>query len=133
MLNEDLRFCPHCNNEDVNWQEPDIVIRDPGRVFEPGIYERLLELNQHIEDNPAPEQSPPRHRYNESPSSGLFIFMVLLSIFFSIAGLIAGIVYITKNSKDYQFMGMVMLVISVIFIVFGTILIFSVLTAAALM
>ena len=126
ILDEDVQFCPICNDEDPNWQdmqkEPDTVDIQ-SRVFRGEAFDKLREINQHLEENPYQEQEPvKRPVYEDKPSAGLYIAMILLSTCLSFVGLIVGIVYATNRNKHYQALGIMILIISVVFLLSGVIL-----------
>lgn len=148
MLDEEARFCPECNEEDPNWQEqeiPNIVISS--HAFEPGVFEKLRQVNQHIEAQVEAQAEAQTDEYDsdsegfpgalpippeDKPGNGLFVMMMLLSTCLSIVGLVMGIIYIMDENRHYQFMGTLMLVISGIFMVFGTIFIFTIIFISTL-
>jgi len=130
ILDEDVRFCPLCNREDPDWQEykePEYV---PHGVFRGEAFDRLRKINQHLDENP-PEparlSSP-----EEKPSDGLYVMLILMSVCLSIVGLIIGIVYASKKNKHFQSMGIVAIVVSSVFLVFGLIFIASLIIMANL-
>ena len=128
ILDEDVQFCPICNEEDPNWQEAQASqswpapTDIPARAFRGEVFDKLREINQHIEENPRPA---PAHQpvYEDKPSGGLYAAMILLAVCLSFVGLIMGIVYLTKPNKHYKHLGIVTLLISAVFMLSG--LIFS--------
>ena len=125
ILDEDLQFCPICNEEDPNWQSPPEPIDIPAKAFKGEVFDKLREINQHIEENPKPE---PVKTYfqEEKPSAGLYVAMILLSTCLSCVGLIVGIVYLFNKNKHYQTLGIVTLIISAVFFLSGIIIFFAI-------
>ena len=124
ILDTDVQFCPHCNEEDPNWQvpqdvpeyqEPDFI---PNRVFRGEAFDRLREINQHIEDNPRVEPKKPDPP-EDKPSTGLYIAMIMLATCLSFVGLIMGIIYVTNKNKNYHPLGVATLLTSIFFLIFG--------------
>ena len=123
MLDEDVQFCPHCDKEDIHWQntrdwEEDILM--PGNAFRGEVFDKLREINKHIARNPRPDPEPPV--YEEKPGPLLYFFMIMLATCFSLIGLVAGVVFAVKRNKNYQVLGIVTIVISVIFLMFNLVL-----------
>ena len=133
ILDEDVQFCPLCNEEDPNWQdsqEPEPV-DIPTRVFKGEVFDKLRDINRHIEENPKPE---PVKSYvqEEKPGAGLYVAMIMLSICLSFVGLIVGVVYLFNKNKHYQTLGIVTLIISVVFFLSGIIMFFAIMALANL-
>ena len=123
ILDDDVQFCPHCNEEDLNWQETQNWENDTlplNNPFRGEVFDRLREINKHIAKNPRPEPKQPI--YEEKPGPLLYVVMIMLATCFSLIGLILGIVYATKRNKNYQALGIVTIVISVIFLMFNLVL-----------
>ena len=147
MLEKDVQFCPHCNEEDLAWQPeyqspleqpaeqplqpPEQPLSTPSltQPFPPSVLEKLQQINQHLEDNESPDQDkvPEKVPPEERPGSGLFVLMILLSVCLSCIGFVMGIYYIMSRHKEYQFMGIVMALVSGFFMIFGTIIGFAML------
>ena len=127
ILDEDVQFCPHCNEEDHGWQPGSIVHEQQNRqrpvvntVYRGEVFDRLREINKEIAKNPRPEPKPPV--YDEKPGPILYMVFLTLASCFSIVGLILGIVYMRKRNKNYQALGIVTLVVSAVFLTFGFII-----------
>ena len=121
ILDEDVQFCPHCNSEDANWQEkPAAPDYKPPAVFRGEVFDRLREINQHIEENPNPNTYK-TNKQEEKPAASLYIIIIMMSACLSIVGLIMGIVYASKKNKNYRDLGVVAIVISSIFLLFGVV------------
>ena len=135
ILDTDVQHCPYCNLEDENWDN-ERFIQDhdfsPAPIFKGEVFDKLREINQHIEQqyesNTAEAESlqnTPGPPPEESPGIGLYILMISLASCFSIAGLIAGIIMITKKGKQYQSLGIMTIVISLIFMIIGMVFVAS--------
>ena len=133
ILDEDVQFCPLCNEEDPNWQgiQKSESIDIPAKVFKGEVFDKLREINQHIEENPKTEPAK-SYVQEEKPSAGLYIAMILLSACLSFVGVIVGIVYISNRNKHYKTLGVVTLIISTVFLLSGIIMFFSVIMLANL-
>ena len=119
ILDDDVQFCPHCNEEDVNWQkESEPIYENP--AFKGEVFDKLREINKHVARNPRPEPKQPI--YEEKPSPVLYFAMIFLATCFSIFGLIFGIVYAAKRNKNYQALGIVTIIISAVFLMFNLVL-----------
>ena len=89
-------------------------------------FERLRRINEQIKESAASQpisiiedqiEEPAEASEEipeEKPSNGLYVGMMMLSIFVGLAGLIVGIIYVTKKNKHYQTLGIIMMVISVV-------------------
>ena len=147
ILDEDVQFCPICNEEDPDWQAgqentplPQSWIQDQdptgqnntsGHAVNNEVIDRLREINKHVEENIAdpPENTQNQHEAHQTqPSVGLYTVMIMVAVCFSCVGLIMGIVFITNKNKNYQYMGYVILAVSITFMIFGVL--FSFLLAA---
>lgn len=129
ILDEDVQFCPICNEEDPDWQdiwEPEFAFTEiPAKAYRGEVFDKLREINRHIEENPKPE---PIKSYipEEKPSAGLYVAMIILSTCLSFVGLIVGIVYLFNKNKHYQTLGIVTLIISAVFFLSGIIMFFAI-------
>lgn len=144
ILEEDLQFCPICNEEDPDWQarqdftEPDLISQDfisqdlidhdvSNQAFKGEVFDRLREINKHVEERAADKQEQDdfyMYQNKDQPSVGLYAALILISICFSFIGLIVGIVFMTNKNKSYRTMGLVTLAVSVTFMVIGFLFIF---------
>ena len=121
MLDEDLRFCPDCNEEDPFWVEAD---DSPPQVsqgaFRGEVFDKLREINQHIEENPHPPPRPDAERvYEERPGTGLYAALIMLAVCLPVVGLIMGFVYFSKTNKNFQPVGIIAIVVSIVFLLVG--------------
>lgn len=122
MMDEDVQFCPHCNNEDKFWTGDQNIITDApeklktDHMFRGEVYDRLREINKHISKNPRPEPRAPY--YEEKPGAFLYIFFIMVASCFSLIGLIIGIAYIMKRNQNYKTLGVVTFTVSLMFIFF---------------
>ncbi|MCL2400449.1 MAG: hypothetical protein FWC91_11995 [Defluviitaleaceae bacterium] len=130
MLNEDVQFCPECNEEDPNWQTSAELVSfdDSGFApssysspFPPDVLEKLQQINQHLQENSTQDQPSEKMPPIERPGSTLFVMMIFLSVCLSFVGFIIGIGYVMSKHKEYQFMGIVMSIISGFFMIIGAI------------
>ena len=123
LLDEDVQFCPICNEEDPSWQEPDTANNEfvQQGAFKGEAFDKLREINQHIEENPIPD-IPKIAEAEEKPGAGAYIALISLSVCFSIGGLILGIMYATRQNKHFQALGIVTIVISLVFLLLGLML-----------
>ena len=119
ILDEDVQFCPLCNEEDPNWQEKEPVPDIAGRAFKGDAFDKLRQINQQIEERgePEPEPAKPFEPPPDTPGVGLYVAMIILSMCFSFVGVIMGIVYLVNRNKNYQLLGILTLVISTVFLV----------------
>lgn len=124
ILDEDLQFCPHCNDEDENWQ--DLLMPQPQEpivinpAFRGEAFDRLREINQHIEDNQIYEPEKMAQK-EDQPGPFLYVLMIGLSICLSFVAVIAGIIILLKKNKNYHALGVITLVVSTIFLFFAVI------------
>ena len=127
ILDEDVQFCPICNEEDPHWQglqepEPADI---PAKAFKGEVFDKLREINRHIEENPQPEPVK-THVHEDKPGIGLYIAMIMLSTCLSFVGLIVGIVYMFNQNKHYRTLGIVTLIISTVFFLSAIIMFFAI-------
>ena len=146
ILDEDVQFCPICNEEDPDWnhQSPNVSDNEPVRAFRGEVFDRLREINQNIEKKlePGSNQSSQSDQSNqpnqsdqpglsdlpkEEPGVGLYLLMITLSVCLSFVGLVMGIVYLTKKNENYRTLGVITVAVSVIFLLFGLMFSFAVL------
>jgi len=127
ILDEDVQFCPICNEEDTEWQDiQEAALEDiPAKAFKGEVFDKLRDINQHIEENPTPEPVKSYTR-EDKPSIGLYIAMIMLSACLSFVGLIVGIVYLFNKNKHYQTLGIVTLIISAVFFLSSIIMFFAI-------
>ncbi|MCL1998589.1 MAG: hypothetical protein FWG65_07475 [Turicibacter sp.] len=114
MLDKEEQFCPFCETEDVSWQSPDDNFVNVSNAFRGDVFDKLQEINQHIEDN---QDTPTAVLPDEPiPSPGHYIGLVMLATCFSIAGIVVGMIYLNHANKNFRVLGTVILTISTIFI-----------------
>ena len=123
ILDEDVQFCPQCNAEDPDWKdkepEQEYISR---RFFRGETFDKLREINQHIESSPkVKDESRKYYPKDGQPSLGMYIGLILLAVCLSFVGIIVGIVYSMHRNKDYRALGVFILTLSLIFTLFGTI------------
>lgn len=123
ILDEDVKICPHCDNEDPNWDSsqwekaPEPVMAS-SRGFHGEVYDKLRDINQRIEERPEPPVIEP-HKQEDKPGVGLYIALIFLAVCLSFVGVIVGIVFAMKENRDYKALGIMTAVISGIFLLFG--------------
>ena len=77
------------------------------------VYERLKRINEHVKINSESELKLPIMT-EIRPGIGLYIGMLLLSVFISLVGLIVSVIYLSQKNRYYQSLGATMLILSVL-------------------
>ena len=141
MLEDDVQFCPICNEEDPFWvkgqnsqqaTETKTINEAPVLgAFRGEAFDKLREINRHIEENPQAPPNPDNKRNyeeNDAPGFGLYIALLGLSVCLSFVGLLVGISFANKRNKHYRALGIVTITISAVFLaislMFGITLVF---------
>lgn|GEM_PF-2182557 len=128
ILEKDVQFCPICNEEDIFWlSSPEEPVAVSQGKFRGEAFDRLREINLHIEEksqNPEPRK---QQIIEEKPSALLYAMIIFLSVFFSIGGLVLGVVYANSRNRHFRSMGFVAIVVSLIFMIFTVVFFFALL------
>ena len=129
ILDQDMQICPFCDEKDTNWRDPQKpeVYKPSTSYVNSEVFERLREINRHIEEKTESQnfESAEAFKPEDKPSKSEYIFMIILAASFSLVGFIIGIVYITKKNKNYQSLGALTLLISMLSSVFWIVVTFG--------
>lgn len=127
LLDEDVRVCPYCQNEDVDFTEADDAAGRLQQIDEQIARNQSAPVSksaEYVEPSritvePSAQGGQGGAYYgavppdDEKPGTGLYVGLILLSVFLTLPGMITGIVYMTNKKAAYRKMGLVVLLVGI--------------------